>query len=128
MGPLAGPHGRHGVLVRATREAEGCDAGGPSALRTGYVVLIRVPEGSILDWVHAHAAVRTPIFVGAVLRARARDQSNFRLHCADLIGCGMAGVANSWVYGQARHGVSDGDVAILVLRDGRSPAVGGLVR
>lgn len=110
------------VLIRAFRETEGSDLRLPAALRTGQVVLVCVPEGAIIHWVHGHAAERAPVFVRAILRSSSGDHVDFRLHYTGMVSNRVSGVTDAGEHRRAGYVVSDGDIAKLVFCDAAEPA------
>src|SRR6266851_6505612 len=85
----------------------------PVTTSTRRQILIRVPEGAVVDRIDAHAAVVAPA-VCAHFRTPTLENKRFSFHGSERIGRNPAGVINSGVHAGTGFAVSHGNVANVI--------------
>src|SRR5207244_10488437 len=107
------------------REAEASDACAPIAPRGQ--VLVRVPEGAVVDRIDVQRAVVAPALVA--LRPAARhDRGLGDRHRPRRVGGPTARIADTGIDGRARDAVAERPVAAAVHRAAAEPAAGAVRR
>src|SRR5208337_548680 len=115
--------------TRTTGEGERSDVRAPVEDSVGFLVLVHVPEGTVIGRVNYHSGIVAPTVArvrGGSLRASAGHEGGFALHGAQRIAGHSAGKANTRMDGAAGRAVSQPDIATLILGHACHPAIGGI--
>lgn len=107
----------------ATRELERTNARPPVKAGCRRVVLLRVPEGAVIDRVNSDVTVITPAAVGASLASGSGEQGSFALgQNSGWISRQAARITNLRIDCSARRAIANRDVSLLVHRRAAHPS------